>query len=102
MGHQLVAKARARETIPRDQGTVEPLARSILDIVVVRIAEAEGVRPDAVLVIDHFRVRPVPADIACCFHFVVPVGRRRYVLGYAVLRPDDDVFPIIAVAQVKW
>lgn len=59
-------------------------------------------RKHLLLVIHHLRVCSLPADIARSFDLIVSVRGCRDVLGYTALCPDNDVFPVVAMAHVEW
>lgn len=99
--HELVAELGAGEAVPRDEGAVEPGARGVLDVVVVGVGEAEVVRVDAVLVVDHLGVGgagAVPPHIRRLLDLVVAVLRRRHELRRPVPHPHRDVLPVVPVA----
>ncbi len=102
VGRQFIPKGCGWEAIPGHEVSVEPLPSSILNIIIVGVAKAEVMGANAILVIDHFRVSSIPANIAGSFDLVVSVLRRGHVLGFTVLHPDDNMFPIVTVTQVEY
>ena len=52
--------------------------------------------------VDHLRVRSLPADLAGRPDVVPEVGRAAHVLGFPVLHPDGDVLPVVRMTGVEW
>lgn len=68
--------------------------------VVVVVAESEGVRRHAVLVVDHLGVVAVPQNVGGGLDFILAVRAGTDVLSAVGVDPDGNVLPVVGVAWV--
>lgn len=81
------------EAVPADQIALEPHTLVVLDVVVVGVPEAETVRGEAVLVVDHLGVVVLPSDVASGLDLVRAMLTGANILGLTIADPDGNVLP---------
>ena len=91
----------ARESIVAHQGAAEPDTQVVLDGIIGSASEAEAVRRDAVLVVHHLRAVSLPAHLRGGLDLKAAVLAGADKLRLAVLDPDLDVLPVVAVAGIQ-
>jgi hypothetical protein len=98
--HQFIPKTVVGEAIVADQIRVEPSVSVVLDGMIVSLAgESHSVGADTVFVVDDLGVCTIPTNVLGLLQVVLAMGRGTNIFGLVSLCPDDDVFPVVAVAS---